>query len=111
MDTTHDESTGPRQVALTEGLGLCPKRAYRLTLVLDADTQRDLANALWQMSMRIDRGELSTGMSGAPSDGSIYELLHDPAQTHETYFQQVREYLERKQPADSTDKAPLFLEA
>ena len=35
-------------------------------------------------------------MCGGPDSGYIYELLINPAQTHETYFNQVREYLARK---------------
>ncbi len=73
-----------------------PIRAYRLTLQLDADTLSDMASALMNLSLRADRGELTRGVSGGPDSGYIYELLHDPAQTHETYFNQVREYLARK---------------
>ena len=73
-----------------------PIRSYRLTLQLDADTLSDLASALMNLSLRADRGELTRGVSGGPDSGHIYELLHDPAQTHETYFSQVREYLARK---------------
>lgn len=73
-----------------------PIRAYRLTMQLDADTLSDMVNALMNLSLRADRGELTRGVSGGPDSGYIYELLHDPAQTHETYFSQVREYLAHK---------------
>ena len=73
-----------------------PIRSYRLTLQLDADTLSDLATALMNLSLRADRGELTRGVSAGPDSGHIYELLHDPTQTHETYFSQVREYLKRK---------------
>lgn len=73
-----------------------PIRSYRLTLQLDADTLSDLASAMMNLSLRADRGELTRGVSGGPDSGYIYELLHDQAQTHETYFSQVREYLARK---------------
>ena len=73
-----------------------PIRAYRLTLKLDADTLSELASAMMNLSLRADRGELTRGVSGGPDSGYIYELLHDQAQTHETYFSQLREYLARK---------------
>jgi len=73
-----------------------PMRAVRLTLKLDADDMRELAYALRTIADHAERGELTIGVSGGPCSGYIYELLHDPAQTHETYFNQVREYLARK---------------
>lgn len=73
-----------------------PQRAYRLTLKLEADTLSELASALMNLSLRADRGELTRGVCGGPDSGYIYELLINPAQTHETYFNQVREYLARK---------------
>lgn len=75
---------------------VAPIRAYRLTLKLDADTLPELASALMNLSLRADRGELTRGVCGGPDSGYIYELLINPAQTHETYFNQVREYLARK---------------
>ena len=73
-----------------------PIRAYRLTLQLDADTLSDMVGDLTNLSLRADRGELTRGVYGGPDSGCIYELLYNPEQTHETYFNQVREYLERK---------------
>ena len=70
-----------------------PQRAYRLTLRLDADTLADLSNALFNLSHRADAGELTVGLSGGPSSGYIYELLHDPEQTHEKYFDDLRSHL------------------
>lgn len=73
-----------------------PHRAVRLTLKMDADSPEELATALTNFAMQIERREVSRGVSGGPSSGAIYELLHDPAQTHEAYFEQVREYLADK---------------
>lgn len=70
-----------------------PSRSFRLTLKLEADTREDLANALNQMAYQIDRDQLSVGVSGGPTSGAIYELLHNPNQTHENYFREVRQYL------------------
>lgn len=70
-----------------------PTRAYRLTLKLEADSREDLSNALMQMAGQIDRDQLSVGVSGGPSSGAIYELLHNSNQTHENYFREVHKYL------------------
>ena len=73
-----------------------PVRAYRLTLILDADTEDAMANELFQLSLRVERGEMTCGCSGSPSSGVTYELLLDKNQTHERYFEQVREHLKTK---------------
>lgn len=70
-----------------------PVRAFRLNLRLDADTREDLANAMRQMADQIDCDQLSDGVSGSPSSGAIYELLHNPSQTHENYFREMRQYM------------------
>lgn len=75
-----------------------PARAFRLTLRLDADDRKELANALFNFADAVARGEVTTGVSGGPSSGSIYELLHDPSMTHDAYHAQVREYLATKNP-------------
>lgn len=73
-----------------------PRRAVRLTLVMDADTRHDLASLLITMAEQIERGQITTGVSGGCSSGSIYELTEDFAITHDVYFEQVREYLRTK---------------
>lgn len=81
---------------MTSDFGTAPHRAFRLTLVLDADTMEALASALFNISIRADREEMTTGVSGGPSAGYTYELLTDPAMTHDEYFRQVRAYLDGK---------------
>ena len=71
-----------------------PVRAFRLTLKLDADSREELVSALINLASHTDRGEITTGVRGGPSSGSIYELLSDPDKTHEMYFQEVRDYLD-----------------
>jgi len=73
-----------------------PVRAYRLTLMLEADSIRELADALCGLADRAERGELATGVTGGPSSGCIDELLHDTAQSHEYYHAQLREYLKTR---------------
>lgn len=70
-----------------------PMRAFRLTLKLEADDRREMVCALRAMADQVEREELTVGVSGSPHSGAIYELLTDPTQTHERYFQQVQEYL------------------
>ena len=75
-------------------------RAFKLTLRLDADTRKGLVKALTQMARQIDRDQLSVGVYGGTDSGAIYELLHNPNQTHENYFREVREYLAAKKKAE-----------
>lgn len=72
-----------------------PARALRLTLELDADTTKDVANALRRLAGEIDRGSVTGGAWGSPTDGARYDLLViDPYMTHNLYHQRVREYLD-----------------
>jgi len=73
-----------------------PRRACQLTLQLDADSLPELATALINIAAQVERGEMTTGVSGGPTSGHIYELLHNAEQTHEKYFAEVRTYLEEK---------------
>ena len=71
-----------------------PTRAVRLTLKLDADDMRELSYALRTLADHAERGELTSGVSGGPCSGYIYELLQDPTQTHEGYHSALRAYLD-----------------
>lgn len=71
-----------------------PMRAVRLTLKLDADDMRELSYALRTLADHAERGELTSGVSGGPCSGYIYELLQDPTQTHEGYHSALRAYLD-----------------
>lgn len=70
-----------------------PMRAVRLTLKLDADDMRELSYALRTIADHAERGELTTGVSGGPCSGYIYELLQDPEMTHDAYHAALRQYL------------------
>lgn len=80
-----------------------PVRAFRLTLLLDADTRDGMADALRNLAWRVEANDISNGVSGGPDSGSIYELLHDPAQTHDLYHAQLRKYLAEKKAAGDAD--------
>lgn len=71
-----------------------PTRAVRLTLKLDADDMQELAWALRNIADRAERGEMTTGCTGGPSSGYIYELLQDPTITHDSYHAALRAYLD-----------------
>lgn len=73
-----------------------PVRAFRLTLMLDADTRTDMADALRNMADRVDRDQVTNGVWGGPSDGAIYELLTDPTMTHDAYHAALRSYLDQR---------------
>lgn len=75
-----------------------PTRAFRLTLKLEADNRAEMADALRSFAYEMERECLTTGVSGSPHSGAIYELLIDPTQTHARYFQEVQKYLQGEQP-------------
>lgn len=76
-------------------MSIKPKRAFRLTMMLDADTRADMADALRRMADDVELESMTVGFYGSPSDGAIYELLHDPGMTHDAYHAALREYLDK----------------
>lgn len=70
-----------------------PQRAIRLTLAIESDSISELCDALIGISDQIERGELTTGVSGGCGSGYIYELLQDENQTHDNYFKELNDYL------------------
>lgn len=73
-----------------------PHRACRFVLDLQADNRQELADALYNMASRIERGEMSRGVSGGYSSGYIYELTENDQPTHDAYFDSLNTYLERR---------------
>lgn len=80
-------------------MSIAPIRAFRLTLRLDADTKDELVHALEAIALRIEREELTVGLSGGVSSGYTYELLADPSKTHAQYFDELRQYLAAERSA------------
>ncbi len=80
-----------------------PVRAFRLTLLLDADSRADMARALCNLADRLERDELTVGFWGGPSDGGIYELLTDPSMTHDAYHAALRAYLDQRNQRVQTE--------
>ena len=76
-----------------------PERAVRLTMKLTADDRQALANALYNIACQVERGEMTTGVSGGCDSGFIYELIENDHPTHDEYFIQLRAYLDAKKEA------------
>lgn len=76
-----------------------PQRAARLTLKLVADTRAELVAALMNIATAIDREQMTTGVSGGPSSGYIYEVEINKEPSHDAYFESVRAYLESLKPS------------
>lgn len=90
-------SAPPQEVGVQD-FNTAPHRAFRITLMLDADDRASMANALYNIARRVEREELSHDcISGGPDSGFICELLHDPAMTHAAYFEAIRGHLGKKE--------------
>jgi hypothetical protein len=83
-----------------------PQRAVRLTLKMEADTREALASALFNMAARIDRGEMTAGVSGGYDSGYIYELIERDRPTHDEYFAALNAYLDRESTARAAVAQP-----
>ncbi len=79
-----------------------PRRAHELILQIGADTREGLTAALSQMIFEIETGQLTAGVSGGPSHGSVYAYRHDPAMTHDEYFRQLEAMLARERAAQAS---------
>ena len=73
-----------------------PRRAFCLTLKMEADNRKALVSALMNFAVNIDREEITEGAIGGYDSGASYELLIDHTQTHEGYCNQLNEYLRNK---------------
>jgi hypothetical protein len=78
-----------------------PQRAFTITLRIGADTAHDLAMALHEMALRVERDEVTNGTFGSPTSGGEYELLTID-KTHDAYFADLKKYLEERRAAQVT---------
>ena len=101
MTDTNTEHSGRQQAVgvPVEQPVMPPMRALCLTMRLQADSLPRLVWELRSMADQIDRDEMTVGVSAGSFSGSIYELLHDPAQTHDKYFSDLQAYLAAKRAA------------
>lgn len=79
-----------------------PRRACRLVLDLEADDRQGIADALYGMASRIERGEMSRGVSGGYSSGYVYELVENDSPSHDEFFKRLTAYLDAKKATDTT---------
>jgi hypothetical protein len=82
-----------------------PQRAYVFGCKLGADTREGLVAELRHFASEIERGEVTAGAFGGPSAGATYAFCHDPTMTHERYFAELDEWLDRHKNATPTSPA------
>ena len=70
-----------------------PKRKYILTANIQADSLRDLSNALYNLSHQVNEIK-GVSISGGVNSGWILELRDDGLPSHDAYMQALNVYLE-----------------
>lgn len=74
-----------------------PRRAHVLKIEFGANTLDDLCYALEQTALDLKRGTIaSSGCSGSPSVGFIYDYSVDESWTKQRYFAAIDEALKAK---------------
>lgn len=83
-----------------------PKRKVEIVLKIGADSRRDLASALYNLSIAVDRDEVNvgTGVSGGPNSGWMYDYREDGLE-HEEYFRQLDAYLEAQRAPEGKSES------
>lgn len=77
-----------------------PQRACVFTTKIEADTRQEMVRALYFMAERLERGELTVGVSGGYGSGCAYEYIEGEHPTHEEYFAQLHAYLDAKKAVE-----------
>lgn len=76
-----------------------PRRAFHLTLTVQADTEAELLQVLDEYAelarTNVPRGSLNSAMGGV-SSGACYEATVDPTMTHERYVRELDAYFDRE---------------
>jgi hypothetical protein len=75
-----------------------PQRAVTMTLIIGADTRRDMSDALEQLAFDIAAGQINgpSGCSGGSGSGYSYSFSAKDGPTHDEYVAQLAAYLETK---------------
>lgn len=73
-----------------------PRRRLRLQLDIEADSMDELVSALEQIGHRAERGDLTKGFSAGYNSSYSYELNEDESITHESWAEDVAEFVKRK---------------
>ncbi len=71
-----------------------PERRITFMCRIQADSVESLIGDLRYFQTEIARGQLTAGVSGGYSSGSIYALRTNPDATHESYFRELEAMLE-----------------
>ena len=70
-----------------------PQRAVILRTKIEANSVKEMADALINLAHRIEREGLTVGCWGGTTDGGIYELINNGKPTKDEYFIQLDNYL------------------
>lgn len=77
-----------------------PKRAVQFRLELQADTPAAAASALYNLSLRVDRGQVSAhAVSGGHNSGYECWMTIADHPTHEEFALELKQWLDRKAEA------------
>jgi hypothetical protein len=71
-----------------------PRRAHVLELKIEADTLHDLIGYLRNFENQLAAGEITRGVSGGYSSGSIYAYSVDETITHDSWAEALNQYLD-----------------
>lgn len=80
-----------------------PTRCLELKITIGADTWEDAVRSVQQVLFDLERRDGTTFgpiISGSPSAGYTVDIAHNPAQTHDAYFEALNAYLEDREEAD-----------
>jgi hypothetical protein len=70
------------------------ERQHVFMAKIQADDKRGLVAELRFLAQRLERNEVSAGVSGGVTSGCIYAYRENPDQTHENYFRELDEEFE-----------------
>lgn len=76
-----------------------PKRAYRFTIEVGADTPQEMAWSLQQIASDIKDNINHRSVSGGHSGGWVVTPDHAPGKTHEQYIEELTAYLAERDAA------------
>lgn len=104
----HDHALADRiDAGRPEGFEPPPQRRWRLVLDLGGDDVADLRLALDEIDRRLEARERQHpdrtgcslgGTSGSSSSGYHWELIERPEADHETYFDELMAWRDRRRP-------------
>lgn len=80
------------------------ERAHTLILKAGADSAEELAWELRHLADMLEQGKLTVGCIGGPSAGTVYSYRMRPEQTHDVYFQQIKEWLAEERALSAREK-------